>query len=272
MQSASWGHVACVEALIDGGADICAKDPGGKTAIFLGKVHKQGGCIEELQDRLNEQFCEVCASGEVERMKLMLDCGAEPNLLGVNGTYPLCLAAARKDPNMVNAMLSSRTAAGARIKTDVCDANTGMTPLCHAARANNHLAVLALLEARADCAMQDSAGRSALNHAQKNNKPKCVRLLQAAASCKTNQIKRVPETKGSSVSKKEDINSFASLVEDSSPVPAEDALTDDDDSSDEEPVVKLKARTAVPVVAKAKSKAKAQKLSLIHISEPTRPY
>ena len=38
MQAASWGHAECVRALVAGRADICAKDPGGKTAIFLAQV------------------------------------------------------------------------------------------------------------------------------------------------------------------------------------------------------------------------------------------
>lgn len=87
-----------------------------------------------------------------------------------------------------------------------------MTALCHAARANNYLAIQELLDEGADPQLQDTQGRTALNHAQKMNKPKCVRLLQNPVVPKSKKV-AASETKTKKTG--DDVgnaNSFASLL------------------------------------------------------------
>jgi len=199
MQAASWGHAECVRALVAGRADICAKDPGGKTAIFLAQVHNQENCIEVIQQALLQQLAYVCANGGPDQMRTLVDCGADLNTMHMaSGQYPLSVAAARKDPQMVVALLQVRTVSNKRVKLDQVDRSTGMSALCHAARANNYGALQALLESNADPKVQDGQSKTALWHAQQTNHAKCAKLLQSADRQRGN-----PQSNGEAQSSKE---------------------------------------------------------------------
>ena len=71
------------------------------------QVHNQENCIEVIQQALLQQLAYVCANGGPDQMRTLVDCGADLNTMHMaSGQYPLSVAAARKDPQMVRALRS----------------------------------------------------------------------------------------------------------------------------------------------------------------------
>lgn len=113
---------------------------------------------------------QAAATGNGEIVSLLLQHGADPNIVTRNGETPLLIASYQGNPGVVHLLLS----AGARV--DARESRYGFTALTTAAKEGHVEVVRLLLEAGADV-NDKTDGRTALTFARQYKHPEVVRLL-----------------------------------------------------------------------------------------------
>ncbi|MBI4640978.1 MAG: caspase family protein [Candidatus Tectomicrobia bacterium] len=143
------GNSAKVNALLNGGADVNAKDKDDRTALMY-----------------------AAAKGDPAIVQALLDRGAEVNVKDKDGRTALIYAAPKGDFNVMKALLDK----GADV--NAADARGGGTALIYAARKGDPALVKALLEKGADVnAAQAGTQGTALTNAAENGHIDVVKLL-----------------------------------------------------------------------------------------------
>jgi len=110
---------------------------------------------------------------------LLVQAGADPNLANsdmAEGSTCLTLVAGMGRPGLLRLVLGSSKLAGSAVNAAECE--QGFTPLMLAARRGNAECVQLLLDAGADPAAVNRAGKSALDIAQVNKRAAVVEALQ----------------------------------------------------------------------------------------------
>ncbi|KAK2829538.1 hypothetical protein Q7C36_017528 [Tachysurus vachellii] len=133
--AASTGHYGCVEELLFREAEVDA-DPGGRTALH-----------------------DACSGGHHACVKLLLEHGADPNLLSADGNAPLHLCNTAETYACTELLVSM----GADV--NVAQRDTCLTPLHLACRRGLEEHVELLLAHRADVTAQNREGETPLNAA-----------------------------------------------------------------------------------------------------------
>lgn len=100
----------------------------------------------------------ACSTDAGEIVALLLDCGADSNVLGMGGDTPLTVACYSSSTDVVSALMK----AGAEVNRSD---NDGTTPLMFAAKRGDPEVLRLLLSAGADVGARDAAGRTALHWA-----------------------------------------------------------------------------------------------------------
>eukprot|EP00798_Chlamydomonas_sp_ICE-L_P022789 gene22789-biopygen31438 len=174
LQSSRAGDVYEVVSLIERGADVNCKDigstqcTGGRTPLHNAAREGHVECIKALLDRGAEvetqdnygrtPLQDAAWKGNVECIKALLDRGAEVNTQDSVGSTPLHKAACNGHVECIKALLDS----GAVVDTQN---NDGSTPL-HGAACNGHVGcVKALLDRGAEVTIKNILGNTALDTA-----------------------------------------------------------------------------------------------------------
>ncbi len=90
LHSASWsGHLDVVEYLISKGADINAKDKDGKTPLDVATDQKHNDVVGCLQQILNEQLLAAVQDGDFNKVKDLVNQGANINIKDNDDKTPL---------------------------------------------------------------------------------------------------------------------------------------------------------------------------------------
>ena len=153
--AASQGNVAAIEALLAGGAEIDARDPGGETPLIR-----------------------AILEGHADVAELLIADGADVMARNERGLTPLHAAAYSGSAELTQLLLDH----GAELE-DTANVS-GATPLMLAAE-ENHVAVAELLLVRgADLSIPDREGATPLTQAWAKQRNEMVRLLKRhGATC-----------------------------------------------------------------------------------------
>ncbi|PRW59698.1 ankyrin repeat and kinase domain-containing 1 [Chlorella sorokiniana] len=158
--SSELGDLDTMKLLIERGAALDLRDVSGKTPLHLAVEERDEGAAE-----------------------LLIDGGADPNLASsdmAEGATCLTLAASLGRPKMLRLLLGSRKLASSAV--NAAEADQGFTPLMLAARKGNAECVQMLLDAGADPAAVNHAGKTAHDIAQVNKKEAAIEVLQRHAA------------------------------------------------------------------------------------------
>eukprot|EP00798_Chlamydomonas_sp_ICE-L_P021508 gene21508-biopygen30221 len=141
------GHLECIKALLDRGAEVNIKCNVGSTPLHSAAFY-----------------------GRVECTRALLERGAEVNTQDNNGNAPLHFAAWNGYLECMKALLDS----GAEV--DAQD-NNGSTPLHDAARGGHVECIKALLDSSAEVDAQDNDGSTPLHDAAQQGHVECIKDL-----------------------------------------------------------------------------------------------
>jgi uncharacterized protein len=179
------GDAAAVQALIEAGVDINAKNKGGMTALWLASQGGHTAVVETLlargadvnvkADNGATALTQASQEGHLAIVLALLDKGADVSgatLYPHKGLTPLILAGIFGHTRVVEALLKKGADVNVR-------AGNGMTPVMFASEAGHPDVVQALLARGADLNHTDVKGRTALKIAKK---AEVIALLERAGT------------------------------------------------------------------------------------------
>jgi len=188
--AAAEGHVQAVEYLLRQGADVSALDRFGgsplEDAIRHGHKEVQRMLVaagSRLQGMaLACKLCELAAEGDIQGLKVLLECGVSANTADYDGRTALHLAAA----NAKNTVLDFLLSVDPKIDVNPVD-RLGGTPLSDAIRHNNRVARTMLEMAgglvKGDPKLLSLQEDQALRKAQAEKEARYPKLMQLVKSC-----------------------------------------------------------------------------------------
>lgn len=153
-----------ISLLLDNGAHIDTKGPGGRTALHLAVA---GGCPDTLQVLPAKGAPGDCP----DILQFLLGKGADPNLRDLEGASPLDDAVWRGSAEEVAMLLAH----GAHLNDP--DVQTGATPINEAAFRGNAQVVQLLLQLHPDLEIPDKRGYTPLDNAIRMRKEDAALLL-----------------------------------------------------------------------------------------------
>jgi hypothetical protein len=116
----------------------------------------------------------ACAAGWRQTVERLLAKGVDANHVNEDGETPLTYAAAWKRGSVVDCLLANGAVPD-------LPSQSGWTPLMYAALLGDETSVVALLDAGADGARQDSLGRSAAELAATAGHARCAWIIRSRA-------------------------------------------------------------------------------------------
>lgn len=164
----SFGDI--VDLLLKNGADKEARDKRGRTALM--------NAIAAVFS--SPPGSAARASAEKERssiVRMLLERGANVNVVDKEGWTPLTLAAERSASELVVTLLRHRAGVDVRVAT-----LGNETPLMIAIRRNDPATVKALLAAKPDLSITNGQGRTALDYARGYQDDEMVKILEKAGA------------------------------------------------------------------------------------------
>jgi len=190
------GRKEIVELLLAHGADVNVKDRWGRTPLDYARQKKNEEIIRLLSTKVTSLY-QAMQLGDVAKVKVFLEQGADVNAKNENGQTPLLLAAQNNDVNTAKLLISA--GADVNIKNNagqtsidialsqgnkeiiklLLDKGAEITSLHGALQLGNLARVKALLEQGADVNAKDKQGKTALFYAVENNHKDIVELLIA---------------------------------------------------------------------------------------------
>lgn len=184
ISAASHGNPEIVHALLQGGADVNAKDNAGYTAILRAIQNKYDEIADALLARpsldLDAQglsgptvLMSYVWRGQENTVKQLLERGANPNLSDEDGDTALHGAVQRGNVNILRMLLGAGANPNAKNKL-------GGTALMWAGVYGHEEAARVLMENGADAALKDEDGMTASAWAAKNKRDDMARLLRDA--------------------------------------------------------------------------------------------
>lgn len=171
--AAGWADAPMVESLLDRGVTINARSREGWTALMFAAGSRGDassvdlllakGADTSFRNKWGQTALHLAAvSRDRAKIERLLAGGADPSVRDNDGLTPLSvLAASDADPELLRLVISG---AGSANVVNIAD-HDGVTPLMRAADRGDADKVLVLLNAGADAASRDAAGRSALDWA-----------------------------------------------------------------------------------------------------------
>ncbi len=183
MKSAEFGHVHCIQVLVERKADIHFRDKDGVTPLCIAA---QNGHAEAVRMLLQAKadvnaankdgataLCIAGQNGHAEAVRMLLKAKADVNTANKFRFTPLYMAAQNGHAGAVRMLLVA--------KADVNAAeNDGVTPLWIAGQNGHAKAVRMLLKAKADVKAAKNNGVTPLYMAAQNGHAKAVRMLLLA--------------------------------------------------------------------------------------------
>lgn len=179
------GHAAVVELLLSRGADVCARNVQGRTALhhaadqdhaLVAAMLAQAGAPLDAVDLHRHTPLHVAAwQDHREAVRVLLGSGADLEARDESGDTPLALAASEPAPEIVRMLLC----AGADVEATN---HYGQTPLIRAASEGQAATAAALLEAGAKVDHRDDRQRTALDWARTEGHREVVKLLRRFAA------------------------------------------------------------------------------------------
>lgn len=176
VDAAKRGDAAAVRALLDGGADVDARDATGASALMLAVLYGDADLVKLLLERKADPNAANAMGATAlhwavdnrAEVEALLAAGADPNALAASGLTPLMAAAVRDDVDAIVPLLLERGA----------DPNRGAgTKAVILAGGGDTGALKALLERGADARAATTGGYTALHAAAKTNAAANARLL-----------------------------------------------------------------------------------------------
>ena len=146
--------------------------------VEAAKILISHGAKIDARDNVNNDTALIYGirDGKFRVAELLLDAGADPNLIDRRGFAPLHIAAIRNDTKLVRCLLDHNAAINARTQRD------GRTPLMIAAAAGFEEMVEMLLSSGADPSIVDSGGKSPLERAVECHRSDVVKILEKTGS------------------------------------------------------------------------------------------
>lgn len=191
VEAAGSGDVARIGALLEGGADVNARDDQGRTPVMaatygnhveaVSALLRAGADVNVRDGRLNNPFLYAGAEGYLEILKLANGAGADPTLTNRFGGTALIPASERGHVEVVRYLLTETA-------VDVNHVNNlGWTALLEAIVLSDggprHQEVVALLiEHGADVNIADKQGVTPLRHAKQRGYREIQSLLEGAGA------------------------------------------------------------------------------------------
>ena len=189
LAAAASGDLAAIKTALDAGADVDARDPGGRTALLVATAARQTEAVRQLlaagadvdlqDDRLDNPFLYAGAEGLLDILRLVDDAGADPTITNRFGGTALIPASERGHVEVVRYLLDETD-------VDVDHVNRlGWTALLEAILLSDggprHQEIVRmLLDAGADPDLADGDGMKPLAHARAKGFREIAGLLEAA--------------------------------------------------------------------------------------------
>jgi ankyrin repeat protein len=188
MKSAEFGHVHCMQALMESKADIDFRDKDGVTPIYMAAQNGQADTLLMLLEAKADvnaadghgitPLFKSAARGLSEIVSILLKANPDVNAADIDGVSPLYMAGQNGHAEALRMLLE----AGADANAAESD---GVTPLYMAAQNGHAEPVRMLLEAKANVNAASDSGSTPLCMAAQNGHAETVRmLLEAKADVK----------------------------------------------------------------------------------------
>ena len=107
MWAALGGHTDTVKGLLDAGADVSSEDKQGTTARLWAAGTEIRQLLQNSQKDINAQLIDVAENDQTEKVQALLEAGAEANAKDQYGTTAVTLAAAAGSTDTVRALLDA---------------------------------------------------------------------------------------------------------------------------------------------------------------------
>jgi len=191
LAAAASGDLAAIQTALDAGADVDARDSGGRTALLVATAARQTEAVRQLlaagadvdlqDDRLDNPFLYAGAEGILDVLRLVNDAGADPTITNRFGGTALIPASERGHVDVVRYLLDETD-------VDIDHVNRlGWTALLEAivladGDAAHQLIVRLLIEHSADLDIADKDGVRPLAHARARGQAEIADALEAAGA------------------------------------------------------------------------------------------
>ena len=191
LAAAASGDVAGISTLLDGGADVDARDGRGRTALLVATIAGHADAVRRLldaepdvdlqDDQRDNPFLYAGAEGLLDILKLVNDAGADPSITNRYGGTALIPASERGHVEVVRYLLE-------QTDVDIDHVNNlGWTALLEAivlgdGDAAHQEVVRLLIENGADLDIADKDGVRPLAHARARGQAEIAAALEAAGA------------------------------------------------------------------------------------------
>ena len=181
MEAAIGGHLELAKLLIDKGADVNARDKGGRTALMEAALEGHFELAKLLIDKGADVYAKqksgwtalmsAAASGDLAMVKLLLEKGAHINAKSGTPYCPFILQAVRPR--------DSHESHYSTVESYLAESENGWTALMSATAEGHVEVVRLLLEKYANVNARTDNGATALKIAQDKGRKDIVELLKA---------------------------------------------------------------------------------------------
>ena len=191
LAAAASGELTAIKTALDAGADVDARDSGGRTALLVATAARQTEAVRQLlaagadadlqDDRLDNPFLYAGAEGILDVLRLVNDAGADPTITNRFGGTALIPASERGHVDVVRYLLDETD-------VDIDHVNRlGWTALLEAivladGDAAHQQIVRLLIEHGADLDIADKDGVRPLAHARARGQAEIADALEAAGA------------------------------------------------------------------------------------------